>query len=160
MPGIDVLFIPSGVRILVIMVGGIWAAAGVCLGSLFLAGPEFNTGHLWVVLAIAAGSGLYPYAALRISLLMTAVDKDLGNLSAARLPLISLGVAAGSSVLHNVAFSLLGISPWADFGENLLAMATGDFVGILVAVLIVFVFLRYCKKPLPEAQEAYVAMIF
>lgn len=146
MPGIDLLFLPSGVRILVIMIGGIWAVAGVCLGSLFLAGPEFNTGHPWGILAIAAGSGLYPYAALRISLLMAGIDKDLENLSAVKLPLISLGVAVGSSVLHNVAFSLLGVSPWSDFGKNVAAMATGDFVGILIAVLIVCVLLRFYRK--------------
>ncbi len=29
-PGIDFVFIPSGVRLLVIMIGGIWAALGVC----------------------------------------------------------------------------------------------------------------------------------
>lgn len=146
MPGIDVLFIPSGVRILAIMIGGMWAVAGVCLGSLFLAGPEFNTGHPWVILAIAAGSGLYPYVALRISMLMVGVDKDLGNLSAVKLPLISLGVAVGSSVLHNAAFRFLGISPWSDFGKNVAAMATGDFVGILIAVLIGFVLLRFYRK--------------
>ena len=35
-PGIDIVFIPSGVRLMVIMIGGIWAALGVCVGSLFL----------------------------------------------------------------------------------------------------------------------------
>lgn len=145
-PGIDLLFVPSGVRILVIMIGGIWAVAGVCLGSLFLTGPEFNAEQPWVILAIAAGSGLYPYVALRISLLMVGVDKDLGNLSAVKLPLISLGVALGSAVLHNATFSLLGISPWSDFGKNVAAMATGDFAGILIALLIVFVLLRFYRK--------------
>ena len=146
MPGIDFLFIPSGVRLLVIMTGGIWAVAGVCVGSLFLAGPEFHIGQPWVILAIAAGSGLFPYVALRLSLLMSGVDKDLGNLSAARLPLISLVVAVGSSVLHNVLFSALGLKPWQDLAENSLAMAAGDFIGILLAVAIVFVILRLIRR--------------
>ena len=145
-PGIDFVFIPSGVRLLVIMIGGIWAALGVCVGSLFLAGSVFQTAQPWVVLSVALGSGLFPYAALRVSLWATKVDEKLANLSAIKLPLISLGVAVGSSILHNVLFSALGLKPWQDLAENSLAMAAGDFIGILLAVAIVFVILRLIRK--------------
>jgi hypothetical protein len=101
------------------------------VGSLFLAGSVFHAAQTWVVLSVAAGSGLFPYAALRASLWATKVDEKLSNLSATKLPLISLGVAVGSSVLHNVLFSALGLKPWLDLSENSLAMAAGDFIGIL-----------------------------
>ena len=145
-PGIDLVFIPSGVRLIVIMIGGIWAAIGVCVGSLFLVGPEFQTAQTWVVLSVAIGSGLFPYAALRASLWATGVDEKLANLSAIKLPLISLGVAVGSSLLHNVLFSALGLKPWQDLTENGLAMVTGDFVGILLAMLLAFVILRLYRR--------------
>jgi hypothetical protein len=145
-PGIDLVFIPSGVRLIVIMIGGIWAALGVCVGSLFLVGPEFQTAQQWVVLSVAVGSGLFPYAALRASLWATRVDEKLANLSAIKLPLISLGVAVGSSILHNFLFSALGLKPWQDLAENSLAMAAGDFIGILLAVAIVFVILRLIRR--------------
>ncbi len=145
-PGIDLVFIPSGMRLIVIMIGGIWAALGVCVGSLFLVGSVFQTAQLLVVLSVAAGSGLFPYAALRASLWATGVDKSLAELSAIKLPLISLGVAVGSSILHNVLFSALGLKPWQDLAENSLAMAAGDFIGILLAVVIVFVILRLIRR--------------
>ena len=145
-PGIDFVFIPSGVRLLVIMIGGIWAALGVCIGSLFLVGPEFQTAQPWVVLSVAVGSGLFPYAALRASLWANRVDEKLANLSAIKLPLIGLGVAVGSSILHNVLFSALGLKPWQDLAENSLAMAAWDFIGILLAVAIVFVILRLIRR--------------
>ena len=74
------------------------------------------------------------------------MDEKLANLSATKLPLISLGVAVGSSVLHNVLFSALGLKPWQDLAENSLAMVAGDFIGILLAVAIVFVILRLYRR--------------
>ena len=145
-PGIDIVFIPSGVRLIAIMIGGVWAALGVCVGSLFLVGSVFQTAQPWVILSVAAGSGLFPYAALRASLWATSVDKSLAELSAIKLPLISLGVAVGSSILHNVLFSALGLKPWQDLAENSLAMVAGDFIGILLAVVIVFVILRLIRR--------------
>lgn len=147
-PGIDLVFIPSGVRLIAIMIGGIWAVVGVSLGSLFLTGPEFHTMHPGSILAIAACSGLCPYLALRASLRATGVDVGLRQLTAGRLPVISLGVAVGSSLLHNLLFSLLGLEQWSGFTDNVLAMATGDFLGILLAVVAAFLILRSYRRPL------------
>lgn len=145
-PGIDHVFIPSGVRMIAILIGGIWAVLGICLGSLFLTGAEFQTMNPAVILAIAACSGLCPYIALRLSLRATGVQSSLGNLTPARLPLISLGVAIGSAVLHNVLFGALGLEPWSGFSSHVVAMATGDFTGILLAVVIAFLILRVTRR--------------
>jgi hypothetical protein len=45
-----------------------------------------------------------------------------------------------------VLFSALGLKPWLDLSENSLAMAAGDFIGILLAVAIVFVILRLVRR--------------
>jgi hypothetical protein len=145
-PGIDLIFIPSGVRLIAIMIGGFWAAVGVCIGSLFLTGPEFHTAQAGVILAIAACSGFCPYLALRGSLWATGAGQGLAQLSAPKLPLIGLGVAVGSSVLHNLLFSVLGLEPWNTFAANASAMVAGDFVGTLLAVVIVFLMLRLYRK--------------
>ena len=147
-PGIDLVFIPSGVRLIAIMIGGIWAAVGVSLGSLFLTGSEVQTMQAGTILAIAACSGFCPYLALRVSLRATGVDAGLTQLSAGLLPVISLGVALGSSLQHNLLFSLLGLEQWSGFTDHVLAMATGDFLGILLAVVVVFLILRTSRKPL------------
>lgn len=147
-PGIDLLFIPSGVRLIAIMIGGIWAAVGVSLGSLFLTGPEFHTMQAGTILAIAACSWFGPYLALRVSLRATGVEPGLKQLSPGLLPVISLGVAVGSSLQHNLVFGLLGLEQWSGFADNVLAMAIGDFLGILLAVVIAFLILRRSRKPL------------
>ena len=145
-PGVDFIFIPSGVRLIAVMVGGIWAALGVSAGSLFLAGHEFSTGNIGTVLAIAAGSGLFPYVALRMSLRAVGVGARLTQLTPLKLPIVSLGVAIGSSVLHNLLFCALGIQSWKSFVPNTTTMVTGDFAGTLLAVVIVFVVLRIIRR--------------
>ena len=146
-PGIDLVFFPSGVRLLAIMIGGIWGAVGVSLGSLFLTGPEFQTMQAGTILAISACSRLCPYLALRASLRASGVDAGLTQLSPGLLPVISLGVALGSSLLHNVLFGLLGLEQWSGFTDQVLAMATGDFLGILLAVIAAFLLLRSYRRP-------------
>ena len=145
-PGIDLIFIPSGVRMIAVMAGGIWAALGVSVGSLFLVGNELQTSQTGSIVAIAAGSGLFPYLALRVALRLTAVDARLSNLTPAKLPVISLGVAIGSSLLHNLLFCVLGTKPWEQFAANVTTMATGDFAGTLLAVVIVFAILRFVRR--------------
>lgn len=145
-PGIDLVFVPSGLRLLAILIGGIWAVIGVSIGGIFLTGTEFQTMQPAIILAIGLCSGLCPYIALRASLRATGVEAGLGNLTAARLPLICLGVAIVSAVLHNLLFGALGVEQWSNFTVNVLAMAAGDFLGILLAVVIAFIILRIYRR--------------
>ena len=145
-PGIDLIFIPSGVRLLVILVGGVWAAAGVCIGTLFLAGPEFQTGSPWIVAAVALCSGLCPYLAIRLSLRVMGVDSGLRTLAPLHMPFLSLGVAAGSALLHNLLFAILGVAPWPAFASHTLSMAMGDFAGSLIAVVAAYWCLRVYRR--------------
>lgn len=145
-PGIDFVFIPSGVRLIAILVGGIWAVVGIALGGLFLTGPEFHTMQPGIIVLVAACGGLCTYFALRASLWATGVDWGLKRLTPLRLPFICLGVALGSAVLHNVLFGLLGLTAWPGFLNNTVAMAAGDFVGTLLAVLVVFLALRTFRR--------------
>ena len=148
-PGIDVVFVPSGIRLFAILIGGVWAAIGVSAGSLLLTGQEFGMSNAGAIILIAICSGFCPYIALRVTLRALGVATDLGNLRPASLPLVSLGVAVGSSLLHNLVFSALGLEPWHSLASNVMAMTTGDFIGRFVAVAIVFLVLRFYSKRLP-----------
>ena len=93
-PGIDYVFFPSGIRFIAILVGGVWAAIGVSIGSVVLWGAEFGLTTWAPVLLLSLCSGFAPYFALRATLAVLGVTDDLGNLRPAHLPLISFGGAA------------------------------------------------------------------
>ena len=148
-PGIDYVYFPSGIRFIAILVGGVWAAVGVSIGSVVLWGAEFGLTTWAPVLVLSLCSGFAPYLALRATLAVLGVNDDLGNLRPSHLPLISLGGALGSSLLHNLVFCALGLQPWGSFGIHLLALTMGDFAGIFLAVVAVFVVLRIYRRRLP-----------
>lgn len=143
--GIDLIFIPSGIRFFALLIGGVWAAVGVALGSLLLAGGEFNLRSLSEIAVIAACSGFAPYAALLVSERLMGINQSLTNLFARHLPVLAFGTAAGSAVLHNALFWMLGFQPTGSMISSTFAMAAGDFAGSLVVVLLVIGVMRLIR---------------
>ena len=145
-PGIDLIFMPSGVRLLLLMIGGPWAASGVALGSAFLVDGQFGISNLGVTALIALVSGFGPYAALRLTQRLFGISPSLGNLAAWHLPVISLAMGIGSSVIHNLLFALLGLESWSNLPDNLLAMAMGDFLGSFLLIVLAVGSLRLYRR--------------
>lgn len=145
-PGISLLFVPSGLRLLALMVGGLPAAIGISIGALICVPFEFQGVGFGPALMIALVGGVGPYLALRAACRFAGIAPELGNLTPLHLPLIALCVAAGSAVLHNILFAALSINGWRDFGENFMAMMVGDFLGSLITVLLVLGAMRLLRR--------------
>ena len=133
--GIDVVFIPSGIRFFLLLIGGIWAALGVSLGSLFLAGSVFEHADIDEIAVISVCSGFLPLVALMLSMRLLGISESLSNLFSRHLPILGFGTALGSSILHNLLFWAFGIEPANALFSGIFTMAMGDFVGILLVVL-------------------------
>jgi hypothetical protein len=87
-----------------------------------------------ILLSLILGFG--PYVALVATSRSLGIDKNLSNLSALHLPLIALGVAAGTSILRAAALWLSGSEPLAQLPGLILAMASVDFLGCLITILV------------------------
>lgn len=135
--GIDLIFIPSGIRFFAILIGGLWAAIGVALGSLLLAGGEFNISDLLEIGAISACSGFAPYVSLLASQRIARINRNLANLFPRHLPTLAFGTAVGSALIHNLLFWGFGFEGVGSLLPDSLAMAAGDFVGSLIVVILV-----------------------
>ena len=140
--GIDVVFVPSGIRFFLLLIGGIWAALGVSLGSLLLSGREFGISNIGEIAAIAAYSGFAPLVALLISMRLLGISESLVNLFPRHLPILALGTAIGSSLFHNLLYWAFGFQPADALLSGFFAMAMGDFTGILLVVILVIGVLR------------------
>ena len=134
--GIDWLYLPSGVRVAILMAGGIWAAIGVTLASLFVSHGiyGFQT-HLTTIL-IAVAAGFAPYISLRVTLALLKIDSNLKLLRSTHLPAICVGTAIGSSVLHNAVFCATEVHGCDLLLLHTSAMALGDFTGSLAVLLL------------------------
>jgi len=145
-PGIDVVFIPAGVRLVLLMIGGFYAAVGVGLGSLPFLQPEFGVADAGDIAALTFSSGFFPYVALLATQRLLGISSNLENIRPLHLPLIALGVAVGSSLLHNLLFAALGLQQWSQLPEHSIAMVTGDFTGSLVAVIVAYAIVRLRRR--------------
>jgi hypothetical protein len=144
--GIDLIFIPSGIRFFALLIGGVWAAVGVSLGSLLLAGSEFGLRSPVEIAGIAVCSGFAPYAALLATQRLVGIDRSLTNLFPRHLPILALGTAIGSAVIHNGLFWLFGFTSTEVIFSRTLGMAAGDFAGSLMMVVLVIGLMRLYRR--------------
>ena len=130
-PGVNLIFLPAGLRLLFTLLLGWEGAIGIALGSLavmFFHYPEFN---LITGLGAAAISSGAPYLVYRMAL-MIGMPTNLQKLTSANLSILIVIYAASSAMLHQVWFGLRDVS------TNLLtgfgAMFIGDLSGTLIII--------------------------
>jgi hypothetical protein len=133
--GTNWVFLPSGVRLIAILVFAQWGALGIIVGGVVLVLSQPNMGGDPVTLAVAIClSGLTPLLAREICLGSTGLNPDLKGLSSAGLMRITAVFAAVSASLHQLWFAWRGVSD--DIVGGLVAMFTGDVLGTLVVLYV------------------------
>lgn len=144
-PGISLVFLPAGLRLVALMVGGAWAASGISLGALICISVEFPGMDIGPALAISLAAGFAPYVALLVACRSLGVRSNLSNLAARDLPVIALAAAAVSALLHNLLFWSFSMIESHDFAGHFAAMVAGDFVGSLLVMAAVVALLRFWR---------------
>ncbi|MFO1131987.1 MAG: hypothetical protein U1E16_08260 [Hyphomicrobiales bacterium] len=135
-PGIDLVFLPAGFRLLLVIVFGVWGALGVFLADPLMFMLEFQQGSFGEVLVNAAISGFAPYLTVRAFYRLVGIQGSLIQLKPIHLPLLALAVSVVTPLLLNLHFLLQGRERLGEFLHNFTAMMTGDFLGcLLVSVL-------------------------
>ena len=129
-PGINMIYLPAGVRLLSVLlfaeagaIGLLLASWGICFFYMFPDDPlrSFIGGIL---------SALAPYLAYR-ALLASGVGASLRGMSGQRLFCFALLFSVMSPALHHVWFALTG---GQDLWHGFVAMFTGDLAGTLIVL--------------------------
>ena len=139
-PNIAWLFLPAGVRLLLIMVFEEKSLLGLFLGAM-TTGWIFNELNLslWLITLISLIATLTPYLAyLIVKRFKFELDGDLRNLSLDTIASLALGVGFLSTLGHHLAFKLNeGIFGVQGLGSVMIFFA-GDLIGTLVILVLVF----------------------
>lgn len=132
--GVNWIFIPSGLRLLFVLVLVVSGSAGIfmatCALSLTNGSSELNLFNIVTALI----SGFAPLIARQVCVDYLNIGKNLSNLTSKSLLQISIVFALISSVLHQVWFFWNGVT--SDFTASLLVMATGDWFGTALVLAI------------------------
>lgn len=136
--GANLIYLPTGVAMLVLMVGKVWAAFGVAMASSLVVLRHEQTPDTFAIVATGMARGIGPYIGLQIGTHLLKIDRDLMLLRSYHLPVLALLVSAVSSLLLNTSFLLAGRKSIAQFPVDLAASWFGDFAGCMVVVLTVY----------------------
>jgi len=132
--GINLVYVPAGIRLLLVLVFGVWGALGVFLADPVLFLSEFGHGAPLEIIVNSAISGFGPYLAVKAAGRIAGIAPDLNGLSAWHLPVLALAVSLVLPLLFTLHFMLNDRYPPALFGRNYMAMATGDFLGCFLVL--------------------------
>jgi len=132
---VSLIFLPSGVRLIGVLLFSHWGALGIVLGSALtslIAPPELFGPTLvgaWVI------SGLAPFLAREAGIRFLEMDRQLTRLSGTDLLKLSVLFAAFNSVIHQLWFYWQGTG--GNFFIQTWEMAVGDWLG---AALLLYAF--------------------
>ena len=141
-PGVSLLFIPAGVKLLALLV-----ARGPAIFGLFFASVYLSTG-LWTELGylsfyyFALVSVLTYSIAIYLVIKYFKVSKTLLNLRYLHIVLMALIACLLNGCFHNVVYMWQGVTSLEELWSKSLAMSLGDFMGCFVVVSIYNVILR------------------
>ena len=133
-PGISLLFIPAGVKLLSVLVGRLPAVIGILIVSVYLGAGIWPDKSMVTVFSFAFVSLMtYPVASY-IVMRVVGIHRDLYNLRYWHIVALSLAASALNGVVHNIEYVIEGVSDSESQWGNTAAMALGDFLGCFVVV--------------------------
>lgn len=133
--GVNWIFIPSGIQLLLVLVAGVYGAIGIFLASVVIGLQNYYLDSVFLTLITALISGGSPLVARKICFDFLGVDKNLRNITFSLIVKMSLIFGFISASLHQVWFFYNNKSD--DFLNSLLVMFSGDIAGTMLVFLIV-----------------------
>lgn len=142
--GVNWVFLPSGLRLLLVLVLGAPGALGIALGSCLINYQLHGGDASLFNIVTAAISGGAPLLARGVCMDLLKMETNLEGLTAQSLLKISTVFAAFSAVLHQVWYFWVGYS--TTFVASAGAMAIGDLLGTALLLTVTSWTLRFAKS--------------
>lgn len=135
-PGIDLVYLPAGFRLAIVLVFGVWGALGIFLSNPLLYLAEFGAGSATQVMVNSLICGFAPFLTVKAFCRAAGVQGNLLQLRPVHLPLLAFAVSIVTPLLLNLNFLMTDLKQPSEFLPNLTAMMTGDFLGCLLVIIL------------------------
>lgn len=145
---INWVFIPSGVRLIAVLLFDLYGVVGLFVGAL-MTGMQSGI-ELDAMIAMSLISAINPYLAIKVTKYCLKVDKLMQGLNARQLLTISFFAAVFNCLSHNLFFHLyIKESSVLDCVN----MFTGDLVGSLILLYIFAFLIKWLRKSIKLKQS-------
>ena len=130
--GTNWVFIPSGFRLLFVLVLARLGALGIALSSIAITySLGTDEGHIFnIVTGLISGGA--PYLARHVCIVWRKLDSHMSHLNARTLLHVSIVFALVNALLHQLWFFWNGLT--ANFITSTIAMAIGDWFGTVLVL--------------------------
>jgi hypothetical protein len=132
--GIELIYLPAGFRLLIILLFGVWGALGIFLTNPLLFLAQFGPASALEIGVNAAISAFVPLLVINLCGRFCGIDASLLRLRAIHLPILALAVSVATPLMFNIQFSVMGLTAPGEFLRNAAAMSLGDFTGCLLVI--------------------------
>ena len=153
MPGAHLVHIPSGVKLLLVLVGGPAAALGIALVSAASSWFFMFPGEVALTLALATVNGTAPLWARKLLTYPRAWTTDLSRLTAVKFLQLSLLFACLNTSLNQVVLYWGGMTD--NFAGGSAVMFIGDLTGCYLVMLLVKAAGRLLSQPTPTEENPH-----
>ena len=146
--GVNWVFIPSGVQLLLVLLAEIEGALGVFLASLVIGLESYYLNSIFMTSITALISGGSPLLARKICFDFFGLDKDLRKINFKLIVQMSLIFGLISASIHQVWFFYNNKSD--DFLNSLLVMFVGNIFGTIIVLLLTTFINMHILKNIPK----------
>lgn len=151
-PGVSLVFIPAGVKLIALLVAGWWGLAGLALAALLMASDVWSqagwpdlVGNILVWLGV-------PFIVVELSIRWLNVRRDLKNLTFLKFTFI----ASVATLIGGLASAMYAVQvhdqSMPDLLAMSLAMALGDMIGIGLMMILVLGVLSLIERLRPNRR--------
>ena len=147
-PGANLVHIPSGFKVLFVLLAGWTGALGVAVATLVACIVYRFPLEYLLGLQLAVMSGLAPFISRRIVIDIYAMNEDLISISVKQLVILGLLFALLNSGLHQAVLYWNGVS------QNFLDGFLVSFIGDITGAYIVFLLLKLLSKKFVKLDES------
>ena len=135
-PGAGLIFVPAGVKLLCLLVGGLPAILGVLTASAYISIGLWNDNTFLSTFSLATVSVLTYYSSVLMVTRSLKICADLSNLKYWHIVLLSTIASVLNGFGLNLAYYSQNVTTTSEFLSKGAAMALGDFMGCCIIVMI------------------------
>ncbi len=148
-PAAHLVHIPSGFKLLFVLIGRWAAAAAIAFVSFVNAYFLMFEGKMILGLALACASGLAPLFTWLFFKHRLQIQENLGNIQYKDILAMGLFFAVLNSAMHQLIIFWSGEQ--SDFAKGFLIMGIGDLTGLYIVLLIIKFTYHFIPRPKSEA---------
>lgn len=152
-PGVHLVYMPAGVRLLILLLFGVWGAIGIAIAHSFAVLNQYGSASTAFLVTDSVISGFGGLLVLFVSQKLFGISPTLEGLRTKHLPLLSLMMAIAMPFMFNAVQVAFGYRPVSEAASNFWPMLLGDFLGCFIVITVVLLLIK-AYRALSQAQKS------